>query len=113
MAWNYFNANSELVNSLYSFTAPTRDVNDVVSGRRQLNYGFWNWLFCCCGAEKRDLYGDAVDAKDKELDVVNLTKSWRTARFLCDVQNDPKFCRLVKYSYDYKISPSEGDPLPT
>lgn len=82
---NYFNANNEIVNSLYSFTAPTRDVQDVVSGRRQLGYSFFQWVLCCLGNEKRELYRNATEAKEKELDIVHICNAWRTTRFLCEI----------------------------
>jgi hypothetical protein len=101
--WNHFSSNLEVINALYSFTAPTRDVQDVVSGRRQLGYRWIQWVFCCCGGEKRTLYADAAAAKDRELDVVAIANAWRTTRFLCEIQPDPAYCRLIKYAADYRV----------
>ena len=71
-------------------------------------------MLCCCGGEKRDLYADAVAAKEKELDVVHIAQAWRTTRFLCEIQPDPAFCRLIKYASDYRVQPIDTDsnPLP-
>lgn len=83
-AWNYFNSEIEVINALYTFTAPTRDVRDVVQGRRDLDFACHSW-FCRGDKDKRELYNAASLKKDKELDIANLANAWRIANFLGDI----------------------------
>ena len=38
--WQYFHAEIATIDSLYIFTAPSRDVQDVVQGRRMLDFRY-------------------------------------------------------------------------
>ena len=109
--WQYFHGEIALIDSLYIFTAPSRDVQDVVQGRRNLDFKFQHW-FCCRQQQKRKLYQDASKKKDQELDIKHLTDSWRIANFLGDITDDPEYLRLVKYMNEYRVISQDGSTLP-
>jgi len=82
--WNCFNSDSALITSMYTFTTPTKDVQDVVTGRRKLDFSFANWLFCG-NADKRALFNQAKDKKNRELEITSLATAWRVSNCLTEI----------------------------
>lgn len=114
--WNYFNTNSELIQMLYHFTPssqargadPKQTAATIVRDKRAFDYGFFSWIFFCLCNEKRQLWKQARDSLDKELDIINLVNSTRKANFLAKLERNPAHVALCKYSADYRVETNEG-----
>jgi hypothetical protein len=82
LAWNHFNSNNQVFESLYTFSTPKdkchggddekHELYNIVQARGSLNMSFVSWLFCYCCNHKRELYVRAYDRRDKELDITKL-----------------------------------------